>query len=380
MAGALASAMPAIGVSWVVTHVISAMVSCVRVREQLAVAMHRAGALRALMQLRRMSPGPPSVCILTYHHLAAHDPACPYDRGVADASPEQFRRQLELVARHATPIGMDQLVGALDGRPLPANPVMVTFDDGYRSCHDLALPILRQLGIPATFFVPSGYIGERKLFWWERIAWTLSRARRTQVTLAYPHRLELEPRSPSARRTLTQIVKDTPGLDVSRFLDELTRACEVEWSVAIEAAHAERMLMSWDHVRALARAGMDVESHSRWHRVLQTLTARELADELAGSKVELEAQLGRPVRAIAYPVGRRVAHVARIREAVKAAGYRVGLTNSSGATRMWPLPLAHVMRADRYDVGRLSVDRDISDALFLTQIAVPQLAYIGKHA
>lgn len=331
------------------------------------------------MQLRRIAPGPSTVSILTYHHVAAEDTAYPYDAGVADASPEQFRRQMEMLVRYGTPIGVDELVRALDGAPLPKNPVMVSFDDGYRSCHDVALPILRAVGIRATFFVSTGYINDRKLYWWERIAIILSQARATTATISYPKPFEVNRHAPSAQRVLANIIKDTANLDIKRFLDELAAAFGVEWHDDIEAMHADNLIMSWDHVRALARAGMDVESHTRWHRVLQTLDSAELLDELAGSKADLEAQLGRPVRAVAYPVGRRVAHVAKIREAVRAAGYRIGLTNASGATRIWPTPLAGMLPTDPYDVSRLSTDRSMSDAMYFTQIAMPQLAYIGNH-
>jgi peptidoglycan/xylan/chitin deacetylase (PgdA/CDA1 family) len=341
--------------------------------------MHRAGALQALMQLRRIAPVPSTVSILTYHHVAAQDTAYPYDAGVADAEPEQFRRQMEMLARYGPPIGVDDLVRALEGAPLPKNPVMVTFDDGYRSCHDAALPILRAVGMRATFFVPTGFINDRKLYWWERIAIILGQARRNTASITYPRPFEIDRRAPTAHRVLTNIIKDTRNLDVKRFLDELAHGYGIEWSDDIEAMHADNLIMSWDHVRALARAGMDVESHTRWHRVLQTLDERQLREELAGSKTDLEAQLGRPVRAIAYPVGRRVAHVRRIREAVMAAGYRLGLTNASGATRIWPLPLADLMPTDPYDVSRLSTDRTMSDAMYFTQIAVPRLAYIGNH-
>src|SRR5260221_178694 len=92
----------------------------------------------------------------------------------------------------------------------------------------------------------------------------------------------------------------------------------------------------------------------------------------------LEHELGRPVRAIASPVGRRIAHLVAIRDAVAAAGYRVGFTNGSGATRIWPASLARMMPTDRFDIRRLSTDREMSDAMYFTQIAVPRLAYIGR--
>ncbi len=348
-------------------------------RERIAIVMHRAGALQALMQLRRYAPVPSPVSILTYHHVAHVDLTSPYDSGIADADPAQFRRQMEILARYGTPIGIDELIRALEGAPLPKNPVMVTFDDGYRSCHDVALPILRAIGMRATFFVPTGYINDRKLYWWERIAIILRQARRQSATIQFPRPFEIDRTNPNAHRVLADLIKNTRNLDIKRFLDQLAAAFGVPWNDGIEADHADNLIMSWDHVRALSRAGMDVESHTRWHRVLQTLDDGMLRDELAGSKAELEAQLGRPVRALAYPVGRRIAHVRRIREAVIAAGYQLGVTNASGATRIWPSPLAGMIPTDRYDVSRLSTDRTMSDAMYLTQIAVPQLAYIGRH-
>ncbi len=137
--------------------------------------------------------------------------------------------------------------------------------------------------------------------------------------------------------------------------------------------------MSWSHVRALADAGMDVESHGRTHRVLQTLDSAALRDELVGSRTDLEAQLRRPVRAIAYPVGRSIAQHARLRDAVAAAGYRVGMSNASGATRLWPASLRRVLPVDPFDVRRLSTDRSMSDAMFFLQVVLPSLGYMGRH-
>ncbi|HSD90554.1 MAG TPA: polysaccharide deacetylase family protein [Kofleriaceae bacterium] len=348
-------------------------------RERLATMLHRAGALGALMLLRKLAPVPSTVSILTYHHVAGHDTAYPYDPGVADASPAQFRRQMEMLARYGTPIGVDELVRAVEGAALPKNAVMVTFDDGYRSCHDVVLPILRAVGMRATFFVPTGFVNDRKLYWWERVAVVLGQARVEKATLTYPYRFEISARDPRSHRTLTDVIKNTPNLDTDRFVDDLCTAFGVEWNAAIEAQHADNLIMSWDHIRALSRAGMDVESHTRWHRVLQTLDDQALEDELAGSRRDLETQIGRPVRVVAYPVGRRVAHVKRIRDAVVAAGYKVGVTNSSGATRIWPEPLSEMIPTDRFDISRLSTDRDMSDAMYFTQIAVPSLAYIGRH-
>jgi len=331
------------------------------------------------MRLRRYAPAPILLSIVTYHHVADHDPSYPYDPEVADATPAQFRRRMETLARYGNPIGIDDLIAAIGGAPLPKNPVMVTFDDGYRSCHDMALPILRAVGLRATFFIATSFITERRLYWWERISLLLGQARRTTAVITYPRTLELDLKDPQVNGKLTDLIKDTQDLDLDRFLDELGMAIGVDWSPQIETGYADKLIMTWDQIRALARAGMDVESHGRHHRVLQTLDAGTLESELAGSRRDLEAQLGRPVRAIAYPVGRRINREQHIRNALGAAGYQIGMSNHSGVNRWWPPALRSLGPIDRFDVRRLATDRGMSDAMFLTQVAVPRLAYLSER-
>jgi peptidoglycan/xylan/chitin deacetylase (PgdA/CDA1 family) len=330
------------------------------------------------MQLRRLVPVP-TLSIITYHHISDHEPGYPFDPNVADATRAQFRRQLETLARYGTPIGVDELLRAIEGGPLPKNPVMVTFDDGYKSCHDVALPILRQVGVPATFFIATSFITERRLYWWERIALILTGAKRERGTMKYPRPVEIDVRDPGLHGRLDGLVKTEMTLDVERFLDELATALGVAWSPEIEARRADELIMTWDQVRGLAKAGMDVESHTRRHRVLQTLAPAELDDELAGSRRDLEAQLGRPVRVVAYPVGRRIVNEVKIRRALAAAGYRAGMSNKTGVNRLWPALLRGVVPPiDPFDIRRLAIDRTMSDAMFLTQVAVPSFAYRNK--
>jgi len=345
-------------------------------RERFASALYGTGALGAVMNVRKHLPVPGTLSVVTYHHIAEETPGYKYDPGVADATPAQFRRQMELVAKYCTPIGIDEVVRALEGAPLPKNPIVITFDDGYKSCRETALPILESLGIPAVFFIATGFVNDRTLYWWERIALILSSATNASASFTYPITLELDAAHPRALRTLTSIVKDTHGLDLERFLSELARGFGVEWDPELERMHSNHLVMSWDDVRALAKAGMNIESHSRQHRVLQTLDPASLAEDLLESKREVEAQIGKPVRAIAYPVGRKISHLPAVRHAVAAAGYKLGFTNMSGATRIWPGAMGKVLKIDPFDMRRVSTEREMSDAMFFTQIVLPELAYI----
>src|SRR5437868_4589401 len=99
--------------------------------------------------------------------------------------------------------------------------------------------------------------------------------------------------------------------------------------------------MSWDDIRAMRKAGMDVQSHTRTHRVLQTLSAEELAKELRGSREDLESAMGEKITALAYPTGRPVRTRGDIGKAVREAGYDLAFENAGGINSRFfkPSPL-----------------------------------------
>jgi peptidoglycan/xylan/chitin deacetylase (PgdA/CDA1 family) len=113
---------------------------------------------------------------------------------------------------------------------------------------------------------------------------------------------------------------------------------------------------------------MDIQSHTRSHRVLQTLSADRLADELAGSRADIEREIGAPVRTVAYPVGYSIRHVPRIRAAVQRAGYEIGFTNATGVNYLW-------RPTDPLDVRRVPMMREQSTSMFRGLLAMPPLAY-----
>jgi peptidoglycan/xylan/chitin deacetylase (PgdA/CDA1 family) len=76
--------------------------------------------------------------------------------------------------------------------------------------------------------------------------------------------------------------------------------------------------MTWQELRAHAERGIAIDSHGVTHAHLTALSDDELRRELVDSKQELEDELGRPCRELAYPYGE---HNERVRRLVRAAGY-----------------------------------------------------------
>src|SRR5690606_15431462 len=156
----------------------------------LAALMDRTGLTALLMRTRRRAPAL-FLPILTYHRVRDDAEAHPFDEGVIDATTAEFDRQMALLRAEMNPIGAAELLAWARGEPLPPNPVCVTFDDGYRDNLEIALPILQRHGVPAIFFIATSYLEERRLFWWDRVAYLVKASRKDEIVLDYPRPLRL---------------------------------------------------------------------------------------------------------------------------------------------------------------------------------------------
>src|SRR5206468_1438421 len=131
--------------------------------------------------------------------------------------------------------GVDELCEFAAGGALPPNPVAITFDDGYRDNYEQALPILRRNSCKAIFFVATSFIDERRLYWWDTLAYLIKQSRRAMLELTYPRTFRLPLSDPKlAISALLRVVKTCPALDMDRLLEELSRATDVAWSRELE--------------------------------------------------------------------------------------------------------------------------------------------------
>jgi peptidoglycan/xylan/chitin deacetylase (PgdA/CDA1 family) len=327
-------------------------------RLRLISLLDRAGVLGLATRAQRVLPLP-FLRITGYHRIG--DPkivARDTDEGVVDVTAADFERHVAFLAENFNIIDIATLRRHfLEHTPLPKNPALITFDDGYRECLDVALPVLRRHAATGVFFVSTDHVAQRKAFWWDRIAYLFKRSKRTTVAIEYPNAITVD-----LEHALT-IVKRTYALDLERYLDGLARALDVPWTDAVEKRIAEETLMSWADLRALRDAGMDVQSHTATHRILQTLSDEELERELVSSKRTLEAELDEEICAIAYPSGRPVSQHTKIGRAVRRAGYDLGFSGS-GVCLLGK-------RTDPLDLRRISVDIHAPDAFYRACVVLP---------
>lgn len=87
--------------------------------------------------------------------------------------------------------------------------------------------------------------------------------------------------------------------------------------------------LTWDGVRALAAAGMEIGSHTVTHARLADVPAEQVESELRESRRQLEARLGTRIEALAYPYNSLRSATVR---AAEAAGYRIAVAGPAHGT------------------------------------------------
>ncbi len=281
--------------------------------------------------------------VLMYHRVAVH----PSDRHRLCVSPAAFWDQMEYLLRlrlHVVPL--ETLAACARAGRIPDRMVAITFDDGYVDTVVSAMPVLVELGLPATFFIVSDALRPGYEFWWD----VLERVFIAEHPLPEMIRLPLPTGTVamySRTRAERELAHDTIrdifySLSAGRR-DEATHRI-IEWSRLGDDRDPNLRPVTTEELRLLADApGMSIGAHTCSHVMLPAQDDRVKRAELGESRSHLEKALGRTVRLFSYPYGGFDASTC---SAVAETGFTVAVTTEEGPVQLGDDPLL----LPRYDV------------------------------
>ncbi len=326
-------------------------------RNLLAHTLDMSGCGRALRSVHAWE----GVLILNYHRIgdARHSL---FDRNLWSATAEDFERQIAQISQRFDVIGLPDFERAL------ADPhgryVMVTFDDGYRDNYSLAYPILKRHGVPATFFLTTGFIDAPQVPWWDEIAWMVRTSRLTALDASRwtssPVSFD-EPDREAAIGRLLAVYKGLAGEQTEEYLEFLAEALQSE---RCPNQIANELWMTWDMIREMQSNGMTFGGHTVTHPVLSNLPSQQQDWEIGECKRRLIEELGEPIEAFSYPVGGRASFNTFTRASLARHGYRWGFSYIGGHCRPG--------HRDPFSINRAAVELDIDPALFRAITTLPQ--------
>mgnify|MGYP001826303071 CR=1 FL=1 len=276
-----------------------------------------------LTSLAKLGVARRRLIVLIYHRVLESGDAF----RTGDATAEEFDAQIGMLSRTFPCYTFGRSVQEYLREPGNEGPaVAVTFDDGYRDNHDLALPILQKHGVPATFFVASGYLNNG-IMWNDLLIESIRSAigERIRIPEADVEETYLSDEN-DAVCLANNLIGTVKHWDRSRrqdFVESLARRLSYEANVRLMMNHAE--------VRSMSDAGMEIGAHTVSHPILSNLATDESMQEIIQSKSDLEHIIGKEVKSFAYPNG-RPGHdfSAKDVDNVVAAGFSAAATTAPG--------------------------------------------------
>ena len=267
--------------------------------------------------------------VLVYHRLG---PSSPTGCEIVPSVPvDVFRAQLKALGEVYDLVTLDEVMRDRSREPAPRKrraAVAVTFDDDLPSHAEHALPVLRELGVPAAFFLSGRALHGLGPYWFQQLEALLIAYGERRVA-ALLHVPELHAR---------ELV-----LVCERNADLRRRVSDVAAGLAMPG------ILERDAILALSAGGMTIGFHTIEHDLLPELAGAALDNAVSRGREDLAAAAGAAVHYFAYPHGKADTRSAA---AVRRAGFNAAFTGL-------PQPVRDGddgYRLGRWEPGPLGVD------------------------
>jgi peptidoglycan/xylan/chitin deacetylase (PgdA/CDA1 family) len=246
-----------------------------------------------------------------------------------------------------------QTLGASEGERCQKPRCILTFDDGWQDFYDFAFPLLRKYQVPATVFLPTGFIGSDAVFWTDRLASTLRDIERLGRMSAGSLGID----DPLGNKVLggqaglaerieysINVLKEQDSERIEKVLHQLA-------DLASGIPNSKRKFLTWDQVRELLASGLvDFGSHTVRHMILTHLSRADIKVEMEESKHKLIQERAVQPESIpfCYPNGN---YSQSIQSLVQEAGYSSACTTEYGI---------NTPSSNRFALQRIGIHQDMS--------------------
>src|SRR5215469_1433236 len=265
--------------------------------------------------------------ILAYHRVAELRDTPAIDSRSVSATPKRFARQMKHLARCYQVVSMPEVLEAAEkGTPLPKLAVLLTFDDAYADFAEIAWPILKQLRLPATMFVPTAYPDHPgRAFWSDALYQAFTATARTEVHVARLGWLPLFTLD-EKRKSLRAIQDHVTTIPHGEAMELVNSICAELGAGLVQKGS----VLSWNRLRELVREGLTLGSHTQTHAIMTKVSTKQMREEVQGSHEDLQKETGVFLPIFCYPNGN---HNDAVLSVLREQGIRLAFTTLCGPNR-----------------------------------------------
>jgi peptidoglycan/xylan/chitin deacetylase (PgdA/CDA1 family) len=253
---------------------------------------------------------------------------------------QQFELHLRILKKSYQVVSLEEGVQWLKrGKELKDKLVAITFDDGYESFYTLALPVLKKYDFPATMFLPTDYVNQDAIFWWDKLN-----------RILFHFESETPPSSQLIPIMGEKLAKQfcAAGNDLRRKIEFLV--CWESHLRNIEGRQRDEKIeslkeillpgqdikmanpgtLTWDQIAKMTTQGIAFGSHTCCHLNLKFARLEQVREELAKSKEIIEKKIRVRVNCFAYPYDADFETHLRVKSVLRDLEYECACTCTPG--------------------------------------------------
>ncbi|NVK34932.1 MAG: polysaccharide deacetylase family protein [Rhodobacteraceae bacterium] len=262
--------------------------------------MLRATGLGKLLSPVTQGPG----VIFTLHHVNADEPAAFSPNEHLAVTPDFLRQTVEQIRESGYEfVSLDEVVDRLKSGYGHRRFAALTFDDGYRDNLSVAYPILKELKVPFTIYVATGFVDREAELWWKALEQIIGANDRISINRK-GHSFDVtcatvEEKLECYRRLIKWMTCELDEYEQRTAIRDLARDYDFDLRALVD-----REIMTWEELRTISDDPLvTIGAHTHGHYALGRLPAKDIKHELDVCYARLKKELGLKPRHFAYPYG-----------------------------------------------------------------------------
>jgi peptidoglycan/xylan/chitin deacetylase (PgdA/CDA1 family) len=279
--------------------------------------------------------------VLMYHRVVDSP-------SVSGIAPDEFYQQMLYIKKNYRLVGLNEIVHSIKLNQPISYSVALTFDDGHSDFYENAWPILKELDVPATLFVTTGFVDGDTWLWPDLLNYLVRQTKKRILQLDNLGRLEVAEKPYESWRLLANYCVRLNSLERTGFISSLSGLLFVKIPKAPVNPYNP---LTWGQIREMQSEGLDVGNHTVTHPILSAESEESIVREIDEASKRIFEMTGNQPQGVCYPNGMPEDVNELVINAVKNGGHEYGLMACSD----------HGMPGGIFSIDRLAATNKLND-------------------
>ena len=248
------------------------------------------------------------------HILLYHGVTSIKSKGIENSSNkhihvDSFEREMAFIKKNYPILSMDEVISIYKkNKKIKGEYFAVTFDDGFKNNFTDAYPILLKYEVPATFYISTGMINSKKLFWVDKIECCINNSKKNKFDIKiqnkyYSFDLSNKFSKIKALTEIKKLCKLLPKKNKDKVIKDLSSTLNITPSIKYGKNYET---LTWANVRKMNKSKLiTFGAHTIDHDILSYLKKNEMEYQVTESIKKLSSEISENVRHFSYPEGQQ---------------------------------------------------------------------------